>query len=173
MKKWVWLPILVLLLFLFCCQKQEEAEQTEVKTVSEKEGVTPIAQTIRNKLDFAVDNLEKGQVSEGAELLLDSVLLVKPLDSWPEGFAEGLSSAKEGFAAGNYSEAVGLVTNALNLIKQPEEIEKPAESGEIAPVAGILKRKIEEAREAFQKGNTDQGVISILEALQLFAPRTK
>lgn len=172
MKKWLWIPILVILLFMFCCQKQDKAEQTGVATESGGEKVAAIAQTIENNLDLAVENLEKGQVGDGAGLLLDSVLLVKPHGQWPEGFADNISTAKEHFAAGNFLDAVGSVSEALDLITQPEDNEQSTESGEITPIAAIMKGKITEAKEEFKKGNADQGVISILEALQLFAPRT-
>ena len=172
MKKWLWAPILVILIFLFCCQKQEKAEQTDLGTESEVMGIAVIAQTIGNNLDLAVASLEKGQLGEGTGLLLDSVLLVKPQDSWPEGFVKYVSSAKEQFAAGIFADAVGNVTEALHLVKQSSDIEQPTESENIAPLAEIVKWKISEAKEAFQKGNGDLGVISILEALQLFAPKS-
>ena len=173
MKKWLWIPILVILFFLLCCQNQEKAEETEIVKQSAGGGVAAIAQTIANKLDLAVENLEKGQVSEGAVLLLDSVLLAKPRDQWPEGFTDNILSAKENFKTGNLSDAVGDVTDSLDLIQQPEETEQPAEGGEIAPIAAVMKGKITEAKEEFKKGNVDGGVASILEALQLFSPRTK
>ena len=173
MKKWLWVPILVILIFLFCCKKQDRAEQIVDETESGGEGITPIAQTIGNNLDMAIENLEKGQLSEGADILLDSVLLVKPLDQWPEGFVGNVSSAKEHFTRGNFSDAVGYVSEALNLIKKPADSEQSKEGGEIAPVAAAMKGKIAEAKEEFNKGNGDQGVISILEALQLFGPRTQ
>ena len=171
MKKWLWVPILVILIFLFCCKKQDRAEQIVDETESGGEGITPIAQTIGNNLDMAIENLEKGQLSEGADILLDSVLLVKPLDQWPEGFVGNVSSAKEHFTRGNFSDAVGYVSEALNLIKKPADSEQSKEGGEIAPVAAAMKEKIAEAKEEFNEGNGDQGVISILEALQLFAPK--
>jgi hypothetical protein len=173
MKKWLLIPILVILFFLLCCQSQEKAEETEVVEESGSGRIAAIAQTIANNLDLAVENLEKGQIGEGAGLLLDSVLLAKPNDMWPEGFSDNISTAKENFVTGNFSDAVGNVTKALNLIKQPEDAEQSAESGEMAPLAEIMKGKIEESKEQFKKGNPDGGVISILEALQLFALRTK
>lgn len=171
MKKWLWVPILVILLFLFCCQKQDRAEQTVVETESGGEGIAAIAQTVETNLDMAIENLERGQLSEGIGILLDSVLLVKPLDQWPEGFVGNVSTAKEHFAGGNFPDAVGYVSKALNLIKQPVDTDRSTESGEIAPVAAIMKGKIADAKEEFKKGNVDQGVFAILEALQLFAPR--
>ncbi len=84
-----------------------------------------------------------------------------------------VSSAKEHFTTGNFSDAVGYVSKALNLIKQPVDTDQSTESGEIVPVAAIMKGKIAEAKEEFKKGNVDLGVISILEALQLFAPKTQ
>jgi len=171
MKKWLLIPILMILIFLFCCQKQEKAEQTDLGTESGVAGPAAIAQTIGKNLDLAVENLEKGQLGEGTGLLLDSVLMVKPQDQWPEGFVGNVSSAKDQFAEGNFHDAVGSVSKALSLIKQPSDSEQSAESGEIAPLAAIMKGKIEEAKEEFIKGNGDQGVIAILEALQLLAPQ--
>ena len=173
MKKWLWIPILVILFFLFCCQNQNKDEQAGVAAESGGEAIASVAQAIANNLDSAVENLETGQVGEGAGLLLDSVLLVKPRDQWPEGFADFIASAKENFTAGNFAGAVGDVTDALDLIKQSEESEQTTESGEIAPIAAVLKGKIAAAKEEFKKGNADLGVISILEALQLFAPKPK
>jgi hypothetical protein len=43
----------------------------------------------------------------------------------------------------------------------------------MAPLAEVVKAKIAEAEDSFKEGKVDQGVISILEALQLFAPKTK
>jgi hypothetical protein len=173
MKKWLWIPILVILFFLLCCQGQDKDEPTEIAEESGDEGVAAVAQTIATNLDLAVENLEKGQVGEGAGLLLDSVLLVKPHDHWPEGFGDNISSAKDNFTKGNFVDAVGYVTGALDLIKQPEKTAQSTGGGEIAPLAAVMKGKIAEAKEEFIKGNADGGVVSILEALQLFAPRTE
>ncbi len=173
MKKWLWIPILVILFFLLCCRGKDKAEQTEMAGKSGGEEIAAVAQTIANNLDLAVESLEKGQIGEGAGLLLDSILLVKPHDQWPEGFVDSVSSAKDNFTTGNFSDAVGDVNNALDLIKQREEVEQPKESGEIAPLAAVMKEKIAEAKEGFKQGDADGGVISILEALQLFAPQTK
>ncbi len=173
MKKWLWIPILVILFFLYCCQKQEKVDQSDMASGSEGEKTAAIALTIGNNLDLAEENLVKGQVSEGAGLLLDSVLLAKPREQWPKGFVANVSSAKEQFAAGNVSGAVENVTMALDLVGLPEEIGLSTENGEVAPLAAVMKGKIEEAREEFKKGNVDRGVISILQALQLFAPKTK
>lgn len=171
MKKWLWVPILVILIFLFCCKKQGKAEQTDPGTESGVAGIGAIAQTIENNLDLAVENLEKGQVGAGTGLLLDSVLLVKPQDQWPEGFVGNVSSAKDQFAAGNFPDAVGYVSKALSLVKRPENSEQSTESAMIAPLAAIMKEKIAEAKEDFKKGDRDQGVIAVLESLQLFAPK--
>jgi len=172
MKKWLWIPILVLLVFLFCCQKQDTVAQTDISGES-NEKAAPIAQTIANNLDSAVLNLEEGQVSEGAGLILDSILMVKPSDQWPEGFADHIASAKGNFKGGDMSDAVGDVTQALYLIKHSSESAQAGEAGEVAPLAAAVKGQIIKAREFFEKGNADQGVIALLEALQLFAPKTK
>ena len=90
MKKWLWIPILVILFFLLCCQGNDKAEQTEMAGESNGGEIAAIAQTIANNLDLAAENLEKGQIGEGTGLLLESVLLVKPHDQWPEGFVDSL-----------------------------------------------------------------------------------
>jgi hypothetical protein len=171
MKKWLLIPILVILIFLFCCQKQKEVEQAELRTESGIAEPAAIAQTIGKNLDLAVENLEKGQLGEGASLLLDSVLLVKPQDRWPEGFVGNISAAKDQFTEGNISAAVGSISKALSLIKKTDESGQSTDSGEIAPLGAIMKGKITEAKEEFIKGNGDQGVIALLEALQLAAPQ--
>jgi hypothetical protein len=171
-KRWLWIPILVILVFLLCCRNQDNAEQTQVSEETMGGGIAAVAQAIENNLDLAVGNLENGRVGEGAGLLLDSILLVKPRDQWPAGFRDHIAQAKEHFAAGSFSDGVGEVTSALDLIKQPVDAVQSGEEGEIAPIAAILKGKIAEAKEEFKKGNADQGVIALLEALQLFAPQT-
>jgi hypothetical protein len=173
MKKWLWVPILVILFFLFCCKNQDKAGQEKVVTESGSEGIASIAQKVESNLDLAVENLAQGQVGGGANLLLDSVLLVKPHDQWPVGFADNVSTAKEHFASGNFPDAVGCVSKALDLIKPPEDTEPSAESGEMASIAALMRGKISEAKVEFEKGNADKGVISILEALQLLAPKTQ
>lgn len=171
MKKWLWIPILVILLFLFFCRKAEKTEPEDVGTGSGREHIAAISQTLETNLDLAVKNLEKGQLGEGTGLLLDSVLLVKPLDQWPEGYVKNITEAKDYFAAGNFPDAVECVSNALDLIKQPEDKELSSESSNSAPLARMAKSKIDKAKEEFEKGNADQGVVAILQALQLFAPK--
>lgn len=170
MKKWLWIPILVILFFLYCCQRQEKADRRDVAPEGKGEKKAAIALTIGDNLNLAEEKMEKGEVSDGAVLLLDSVLLAKPREQWPEGFLESISSAKERFAEGDFSGAVARVTMALDLIKDPEDTGRSIESGGVAPLAKAMKRKIAEAREEFKKGNVDRGVISVLQALQLFAP---
>jgi hypothetical protein len=171
MKKWLWVPILVILFFLFCCQKKEKTEQMEIALEGEGEHISAIAETVGNNLDLAIEDLEKGQFGAGTGKLLDSVLLVKPQSQWPEGFVSNISTAKEFFETGNFSDAVEYVSKALNLVKLPDETKQSTESEKIAPVAAIIKGKIAEAKEEFKKDNADSGVIAILEALQLLAPR--
>jgi len=172
MKKWPWIPILIIMLIIFCCQKQETVEQAETETENAAEGIPAIAQKVAAYLDLAVENLAEGRISDGAGLLLDTVLLVKPREQWPEGFVEHISAAKEHFASDNFADGVGNVSAALDLIKTPVEMESSKEDGEISPLAALMKDKIEEAKDMFQKGDEDQGVASILEVLQLFAPKT-
>lgn len=173
MKKWLWVPIFVILFFLYCCQRQDKAGQENVGIESGREEIGAIAQKVETNLDLAVESLANGRVSEGAILLLDSVLLVKPQDKWPAGFTDQVSSAKEHFASGNFPDAIGCVSMALDLIKQPGDSEQSAESGEVAPIAHLMKGQISKAKEEFKKGNADEGAISLLEALRLLAPETQ
>jgi hypothetical protein len=172
MKYREWVLILVILLFIFGCQKQETAEQTGIETEKTAEEIPPIDEKVAANLDLAMESIAKGQVSDGASLLLDSVLLVKPDDQWPEGFVKHITEAKENFVSENISDGLGNVSAALNLLKRPEGTEQSEESGEIAPIAALIINKIEEIKEMFKKGEGDQGVISILETLQLFGPKT-
>jgi len=172
MKKWLWIPILIIVLIVFCCQKQEKVEQTETETKNIVGEIPAIAQKVAVNLDLAVESLAKGQMSDGAGLLLDTVLLVKPHEQWPEGFVDHIAAAKEHFASDNFTDGAGNVSAALDLIKTSVETEPSEEGGEIASIATLIKDEIEKSKEMFKKGDVNQGVASILEVLQRFAPNT-
>jgi hypothetical protein len=183
MKKWLIIPIIILLLIIFACKKQSEqaglrAEKTDKQLQAQN---APIAQEVATNLDTAIKAFQAGNTAGGAAKLLDTVLLVKPRESWPEGFASAISQAKEKFQAGQFSEGVGFVSDALALIRPPVEAEE--EKGELAgedikprerepaPVAEAVRNKILAAGEEFKEGNGDEGVILLLEALELLGPK--
>ena len=187
MKKWMWISIFILIIFLLFCQKQTREEQASLEKPQDAEKIASIAQEVDNKTSLAISNFAEGKVGEGANLMLDAILLTRPSGSWPDNFENSILAAKEQFQEGNIQKGVELISDALQLMKpstdipvekakkEPEDVEKVQEKDEpsrIAPIAGIMRDKILAAREQFKEGNADKGVILILEALQLFSPRS-
>lgn len=187
MKKWIWITIFILIIFLLFCQKQAREEQASLEKAQDAEKIASIAQEVDNKTSLAISNFEEGKVDEGANLLLDAILLTRPGGSWPGNFENSILTAKEQFQEGNIQKGVELISDALQLIrpatdipiekakKEPKDVErvqKKDEPAHIAPIAEIMRDKILAAREEFKEGNADKGVILILEALQLFSPRS-
>jgi protein involved in sex pheromone biosynthesis len=183
MKKWLIIPILILLFIIFACKKQgEQAEMRAAKTDKQlQEQDAPIAQEIATNLDTTIKAFQAGNAAGGAAKLLDTVLLVKPRESWPEGFESAISQAKEKFQAGQFSAGVGLVSDALALIRPPAQAEEEKEEvagedvesqeREPAPMAEAVRNKILAAGQEFKEGNGDEGVILLLEALELLGPK--
>jgi hypothetical protein len=181
MKNWVLIAVLVLIIILFSCQKKQES--TSVEKAEDTEKIYPVAQEIENNISLAVVNLSEGKVAEGAQLLLDAVLLTRPSEYMPEGFEEKIFTAKDQFLSGNISNALEFISDALLLVKPPsdttaekdnelpKETEQVEKTEEIAPIAELVRNKILATREQFQKGNTDQGAVLILESLLLLGPR--
>lgn len=181
MKNWIWIAVLILVVILFSCQKKQEP--VEVGKPQEEEKIFPVAQEAENKISSAVANLEEGKAVEGAQLLLDAVLLTKPGEYLPEGFEDKILMAKDQFQSGNMDDALESISDALLIIKPPSDVktekdkEEPKEAEQVqkrevvAPVAELVRNKILAAKEQFHEGNADQGVILILEALLLFSPR--
>jgi len=182
MKNWIWIAVLILVIILFSCQKKQEP--AEVEKSQEEEKIFPVAQEVENKISSAVANLEEGKVVEGAQLLLDAVLLTKPGEYMPEGFEGKILMAKDQFQSGNMGDALESISDALQLIKPPsdttgqEDTEEPKEAEQVqkrevvAPVAELVRNKILAASEQFKEGNANQGVILILESLLFLGPRT-
>jgi hypothetical protein len=184
MKKWMWIAILALLVILFSCQKQNKEELASLEKAQKKEEIFPVAQEVENKILSAISNFEKGKASEGADLLLDAILLTKPGEYMPEGFENKILSAKERFQQGNYGKAGVLISDALLLIKSgsdvtdtkekkdPRSVEHIQRKEKSSPVAELVRNKILAAREEFKKGNADKGVELLLESLQYLSPGT-
>ncbi len=177
MNKWLWILLLAFFAVILLACKTERSESTPF------ESVAPVAQQIATNIQTAQEKLAAGQVSEGAGLLLDSVLLARPRASWPAGFEEQLETAQEQFQASEFKDAVGSTTKALELFKASvsatEELGKPeAEEAENAQpketpagVAGAVQKNLASAAEKFKAGDADGGIILILEALTVFAPK--
>ena len=184
MKKWMWITILVLLIILFSCQKQKKEELASLEKDQKKEEIFPVAQEVENKILSAIGNFEKGKASEGADSLLDAILLTKPNEYMPEGFENKILLAREQFQHGNYGKAGELISEALLLIKsesdvadkkekkEPKSVEHIQRKDEPSPVAELVRNKILAAREEFKKENADKGVILLLESLQYLSPGT-
>jgi len=182
MKKWIWIAVLILIIILFSCQKKQEP--VSVAKAEDTEKIYPVAQEVENKISSAVANLAEGKVVEGAQLLLDAVLLTQPGEYMPEGFEEKILMAKDQFRSGNMGNALESISDALLIIKpssdktveedtkEPEESEQVQKREEVAPVAELVRNKIFAAHDQFQEGNADKGVILILESLLLIGPRT-
>lgn len=187
MKKWMWISIFILIISLLFCQKQTREEQASLEKPQDAEKMSSIAQEVENKTSSAISSLAEGKVDEGANLLLDAILLTKPSGSWPGNFENSILAAKEQFQEGKIQKGVELISDALQVMKSTtdmpkekvnqdpkdaEKVQKKDESARIAPIAEIMRDKILAAREQFKEGNADKGVILILEALQLFSPRS-
>jgi len=183
MKKWMLIPLLILIvIILISCQKQKKEEQAILEKPQEEE-IFPVAEEVENKILSAMDNLAQGKVGEGANLLLDVVLLTKPREQIPDDFENIILAAKDQFQSGNIAEGSELASEALHLYKSATEVteeksreksielEQEPKKEEPSPVAENVRDNILSAREEFKKGNADKGVILILESLSLFAPR--
>jgi len=182
MKTWIWIAVLILVIILFSCQKQTESAKGGKPLEEDK--IFHVAQEVEGKILSALTNLEQGKAVEGAQLLLDAVLLTKPGEYLPEGFEYKILMAKDQFRLGNMGDALGSIKDALLIIKPPSDVktekdkEKPKEAEQVqkkeaaAPVAELVRSKILAASQQFKEGNADQGVELILEALLLFGPKT-
>lgn len=182
MKKWMLIPLLILIVFLLLtCQKQKSEEQAAPDQPRE-EKIAPIAQEIENKMSMAMDNLAQGKIGEGSDLLLDVILLVKPRAQMPDDFEDKILTAKDRFQSGNIAEGSELASEALLLLKtttevatetdeeKPAELEPEPETEEPYPIAEKVRANILSAKEEFKKDEADNGILLILESLSLFAP---
>jgi len=187
MKKWIWISIFILLIFLLFCQKQTREERASLEKPQDTEKIASIAQEVETKTSLAISNFAEGKVDEGANLLLDAILLTRPSGSWPDNFENSILTAKKQFQEGNIQKGVGLISDALQLIKpatdmpkekteeEPKDVEQiqtKDEPSQIAPIAKLIRDKISAARGEFKDGNADKGVILILESLLLISPRS-
>jgi hypothetical protein len=169
---------------MISCQGQNEDEFGTLENTQEEQPYA-IAEKMNNNILSAVDKLENGNVIEGADLLLEAVLLTKPKEYMPEGFENKISLARDQFHDGNLSEGIKLVSEALLIIKSSggtlegkgkEELKQVVQTQEkdnTPPIAEIVSHKILAAHQQFKSGNTDKGVVLLLESLQLCGPQKK
>jgi len=148
MKKWGFLLFMIIsmVVFLVGCggtktqnEQGEETQSAESHDAEASEGSQPaaIAETVRTNLLQSLKELEEGNVEKGTELIKQSIALVYPDGQVPP-FEESES-----------------------------ETETEAEEGEVAPIAQMVRDRIESAIEQFEAGNAEAGVKLLQEALSL------
>jgi hypothetical protein len=130
-----------------------------------------------------MDNFSQGKIGEGADLLLDVILLAKPRAQIPDDFGNKILAAKDRFQSGKIAAGSELASEAFLLFKtatevateadeeKPAELEPEPETEEPYPTAEKVRANILSAKEEFKKGEADKGILLILESLSLFAPR--
>ena len=177
MRKGIWILVFIVSIIMISCQEQNKDASGILKDTQEQEEPYAVAEKINSNILSAMDELKNGKIAEGADLLLEAVLLTKPREYMPEGFENVISSARDQFQEGNVSKGVELVSDALQMIqpsreekeelKDMEQIEKKVEP---PPIAEIVSQKVSAAHQEFQKGNADKGVVLLLESIRLFGP---
>lgn len=182
MKKGIGILFFVAIIIMVSCQGQNKDVSEALENTQQEEEVYAVAARINANVLSAMDELENGKVAEGAELLLEAVLLTKPEEYMVEGFEKKISSARHQFQDRNITEGVKLVSEALRMIESGEEslerkekeklekVEQIQKMDEPPSVAEIVKNKILAAQQKFQKGNADKGVVLLLESIRLFGP---
>ena len=158
MKKWNLILIAIFLILPFGIQTRDVQD------------IPPVAQQIAEKIQLSIQNYKENMVPEGAALLCDAVLMTRPRDSWPEGFAEAIDSAKIRFSKGEFTEGAGNIRQAIKIFKPEQSPSSPEEDGQIGNLAQSILNKIESAVENFKIGEADKAVLLILESLTLLAP---
>jgi hypothetical protein len=170
-------------IIMVSCQSQNKDVSGALENTQQKEEVFAVAERINANILSAMDELKNGKVAEGAELLLEAVLLTKPEEFMVEGFEEKISSARHQFQDRNITKGVELVSEALRMIESGDEdlermekvelekVEQIQKEDELPPLAEIVKNKILAAHQEFQKGNADKGVVLLLESIRLFGPQ--
>lgn len=158
MKKGIWILVFVAIIIIVSCQRQNKNVSGSLENTQQKEEVSAVAEIISANILSAMDELKNGKVAEGADLLLEAVLLTKPEEYMVEGFEKKISSARHQFQDRNIAEGVKLVSEALLMIessgealeeKEKEKLEKVEQiqkNDELPPIAEIVINKILAAR---------------------------
>ena len=182
MKKGIWILVCIVIIIMASCQGQNKDVSGALEDSQQKEEAYAVAERINSNILSAMDELKKGKVNEGADLLFEAVLLTRPEEYMVVGFEKKISSARHQFQDRNIREGVKLVSEALLMIESGEEalegkereelekVEQIQQKDELPPIAEIVSSKILAAHQEFQKGNADKGVVLLLESIQLFGP---
>ncbi|GEM_PF-4870768 len=151
MKKWLWLGFWsVLLLCVFCAKKS-----------------TTEADKVVNNLSVAMDKFQSGMVSEGVELVLDSIMKAAEGTGLPRDFEEKIRMI--GGGENFFSSATpALLREAYQLTGH--DLEMPEPSGEIGAVAEAVGMKLVAAQENLRAGKKQDAVRSLLESLMVMMP---
>lgn len=182
MKKGIWVLFCIVVIIMISCQGQNKDVSGALEDTQQKEEVYAVAERINANILSAMDELKNGNVNEGADLLLEAILLTKPEEYMVEGFEKKILSARHQFQDRNIREGVKLVSEALLMLESGEEalegkgkeelgkVEQIQQKDELPLIAEIVSQKISAAHQEFQKGKADKGVVLLLESIQLFGP---
>ena len=158
MKKWIWIPLLMVLILLQSTMGQSQ------------EKIPPVAQQIAEKIQMAIQSYKVDKVVEGATLLCDIILMTRPYTSWPQGFLEAIDFARGSFQETNFSEGVGSIKKAIEIFEPDSTPSSGDAEGPVGNISKVILNKLETAIENFKVGNVDQAVLLILESLALLTP---
>lgn len=158
MNKWIVLLALGILTLPLWMQARELQE------------VPALAQQILDMTQRAIQNFKDDNVSEGATLLCDVVLMTRPRESWPEGFSGAMDSARNSFRNADFPEGVSHIKKAIKIHNSDYAETSGETDGSMAAIGRLILKKIEAAIENFKEGDTDSAVLSILESLALLSP---
>lgn len=115
MKKEILISTFIVFIIMISCQGQNEDEFGTLENTQEEQPYA-VTEKMNSNILSAMDKLKNGNVIEGADLLLEAVLLTKPTEYMPEGFENKISLARDQFHDGNLSEGIKLVSEALLII---------------------------------------------------------
>ena len=135
-----------------------------------QEEIPPLGQRIAENIQQAVLNYKDNNVIEGAALLCDVVLMVRPRTSWPDCFTEAIEMAKDSFLKADFSQGVGSIKEAIMIFKPDYSTPSSEKTAQAANIAQLTLDKIKSANENFKAGNADIAVLLILESLILLSP---
>jgi len=168
---WLFVVLVVGLLFSGCQKKQAQSPVPEPA----KPTVAPLAQNVDTILTAAVSRIENSEVSQGVLLLLDAIMATRPTELWPNGFVQTIAVCRDHFQKNDFRSGGEAASRALATLGFSANPASPqgtsATSGQIPPLAERVKAGIVAAKEEFKKGNADDGVVIILQTLQMLAPK--
>lgn len=128
------------------------------------------AKQVEKHIDTAIAQFQAGAVHEGTISTMDALLITVPYSNYTGEMETKLKKAADLFKLKPLNpQAMQLLRETYRGIKSPTP---PAKAGKskIAPLAEILKTKLEIAKTMAREGNTNKVVESILEGLLVLAP---